>query len=447
MPLPTQRRLAGADPTPRRQASAGAIPAPSCAHVPDPTTRSCAAASLRPCLSAPASSELPSVLLPTSRRRTAANPKTPWHRRPRDAVAPPSPRRRAEIPEMPWRHRWQDAGSPSTARRRAAADRETPGASDHETPGRRQPQYAGPRPPPCRCTPRSVRQRHRGRKQRRGVSAPQRPRAPIPPSLCPPPCGTASPRRRVPTPPRPRPPIALTSPTPRPPVPVLAPPLPCARIPLRPCYPAPASPELLSSAAVVSRDDRGRPPRRTSPQRSSSAAIVPRGILPPRQSSSAAIAVLPRGGRPRDGRGRPHYGRPPLRSSPAAVVGVPRPPRRTSPWWSWSSLRRSFATAFVSAMIAVVPRCGRPPRRPCPRRTSQRRSSSSLPGPVRRAPHQRSVHVLPARDGLPQDRQDSPIMLGAAEEPKLRAEGVHDGEKISAICHFFYHGFMFYVVF
>ena len=28
-------------------------------------------------------------------------------------------------------------------------------------------------------------------------------------------------------------------------------------------------------------------------------------------------------------------------------------------------------------------------------------------------------------------------MLGAAEEPKLRAEGVHDGEKISAICHFF----------
>ena len=38
-------------------------------------------------------------------------------------------------------------------------------------------------------------------------------------------------------------------------------------------------------------------------------------------------------------------------------------------------------------------------------------------------------------------------MLGAAEEPKLRAEGVHDGEKISAICHFFYHGFMFYVVF
>ena len=55
---------------------------------PRPRPRSCTAASLRPCLLAPASSELPSVLLPTSRRRTAANPG----------------RRGTADPEMPWRH-------------------------------------------------------------------------------------------------------------------------------------------------------------------------------------------------------------------------------------------------------------------------------------------------------------------------------------------------------
>ena len=109
-------------------------------------------------------------------------------------------------------------------------------------------------------------------------------------------------------------------------------------------------------------------------------------------------------------------------------------------------------TTVVRHGVRLRHDCGRPPLRSSPAAAVPAADLPTAvvvvsPAPVRRAPHQRSVHVLPARDGLAHDRQDSPIMLGAAEEPKLRAEGVHDGEKISAICHFFYHGFMFYVVF
>ena len=100
-----------------------------------------------------------------------------------------------------------------------------------------------------------------------------------------------------------------------------------------------------------------------------------------------------------------------------------------SPWWSWSPLRRSFAAAVVSAMIAVVPRGGSPPVAAVPAADLPAAVVVVFPGPVRRAPHQRSAHVLPARDGLPHDRQDSPRMLGSAEEPELRAEGMHDDEK------------------
>ena len=98
-------------------------------------------------------------------------------------------------------------------------------------------------------------------------------------------------------------------------------------------------------------------------------------------------------------------------------------------------------------MIAVVPRGGSPPAAAVPAADLPAAVVVVSPAPVRRAPHQRSVHVLLARDGLQQDRQNSPIMFGSAEEPDLRAEGVHDGEKVSAFVSFFYHCVIFYLMF
>ena len=80
-------------------------------------------------------------------------------------------------------------------------------------------------------------------------------------------------------------------------------------------------------------------------------------------------------------------------------------------------------------MIAVVPRGGSPPAAAVPAADLLAAVLAVSPRSRTRAPHQRSAHVLPARDGLPHDRQDSPIMLGSAEEPELRAEGLHDDEK------------------
>ena len=78
--------------------------------------------------------------------------------------------------------------------------------------------------------------------------------------------------------------------------------------------------------------------------------------------------------------------------------------------------------------------CGRPPRRIAPRGGRARGDLPAAvvvvsPGSRTSSAAQRSAHVLPARDGLPHDRQDSPMMFGSAEEPKLRAEGMNNDKK------------------
>ena len=80
-------------------------------------------------------------------------------------------------------------------------------------------------------------------------------------------------------------------------------------------------------------------------------------------------------------------------------------------------------------MIAVVPCGGSPPVAAVPAADLPAAVVVVSPGSRTSSAAQRSAHVLPARDGLPHDRQDSPIMLGSAEEPELRAEGVNDDEK------------------
>ena len=95
-------------------------------------------------------------------RQAAAIPKTPGRRYSRCAVASPTARDWAAVAwERPGHRRSRDVGAPHTAK-----------TSCHP-------------PSLCHHAPRSVQQKHRGRKQRHGISAHQRPRAPVFPSPSP----------------------------------------------------------------------------------------------------------------------------------------------------------------------------------------------------------------------------------------------------------------------
>lgn len=306
-----------------------------------------------------------------------------------------------------------------TARRLAAAYHETP-----------PPQDAGPGHGRRRAVVPHVSCDNSVVDESSGVVSPRpsvhmRPPLPVPPSLCLRLCAAVSPRRRVLGPHR-----ALTSPTLRPlnllflssrhhfPAPRLL----CARVPLRLCSPAPVLPKLPSSPVAVSRNDRGRPPRQTFPQCSSSTAIIPRGIRSPRQSSLAAIVILPAADVPAVVVAVPCGGPDPLprRSSPVAVVVVPHPRRQMSPWWSWLLLRWSFAAAVVSAMIAVVIRGGPPPALVMP--TADLPAAVIVVSPRSHSSAAPAVSARPARARWPPTRP-SELTDSVGQRGETRVEG------------------------